>query len=132
MISYFKRVVPYTVSIAELKAKPEKTRLEFLKKRRHKDGQCIDLLFIENDIFDHDSILPSVGDKLFAYKGPMDMGPLDLKNENGEYIGRIPMENSIFPTILLESDISVWCFVEAVDASNTLPEIAVSLYCEEY
>ncbi len=76
-----------------------------------------------------------IGEKLSVKKLEglkQSLPPLVVSRENGEEIGKIPFSHGIFPNLLIERGINLWCYAEAKSFKSDILEIAVSIYCENY
>lgn len=59
-------------------------------------------------------------------------GVLSAKREDGTVIGSLPRAESTLANMLISRGLNLFCFVEAKQFNSGYPEIAVSLYSEEY
>lgn len=59
-------------------------------------------------------------------------GVLAAKRGDGTVIGSLPRAESTLPNMLISRGLNLFCFVEAKQFNSGYPEIAVSLYSEEY
>ncbi|MBO5768229.1 MAG: hypothetical protein J6Q72_00130 [Clostridia bacterium] len=59
-------------------------------------------------------------------------GALAAKREDGTVIGSLPRAESTLANMLISRGLNLFCFVEAKQFNSGYPEIAVSLYSEEY
>ncbi len=121
----------YPITISDMQNRYDEIWKLFVKKKIHKDGVFIDLFFLQA-MWEGEMPVFNFGDKLTVTKGETPDGQLAVLNEKGEFLGLIPSESSIFPNRLLDFNIKLWCFVEAVDTSEFFPAVALSLYCENY
>lgn len=58
--------------------------------------------------------------------------PLTVCKEDGRFIGELPSADSVLPNMLSEQGVNVYCYVEAKDFNGGMPEVAVSIYCDDY
>ena len=59
-------------------------------------------------------------------------GVLSAKRIDGTVIGSLPRAESTLANMLISRRLNLFCFVEAKQFNSGYPEIAVSLYSEEY
>ncbi|MBO5767312.1 MAG: hypothetical protein J6R45_06400 [Clostridia bacterium] len=59
-------------------------------------------------------------------------GVLSAKRVDGTVIGSLPRAESTLANMLISRGLNLFCFVEAKQFNSGYPEIAVSLYSEEY
>ena len=59
-------------------------------------------------------------------------GVLSAKRVDGTVIGSLPRAESTLANMLITRGLNLFCFVEAKQFNSGYPEIAVSLYSEEY
>lgn len=59
-------------------------------------------------------------------------GVLSAKRVDGTVIGSLPRAESTLANMLISRGLGLFCFVEAKQFNSGYPEIAVSLYSEEY
>ena len=133
-----KRTKDYPLNFAYIYDYPDHATEVFKKVKPHKDtfiGLAVleGCFLCENSQEIHETL--QIGEKLGIKQGDgpkHSFPPLLVSRENGEEIGKIPYAHSIFPNVLLDRGISLWCYAEAKNYKSDILEIAVSIYCENY
>ena len=59
-------------------------------------------------------------------------GVISAKRVDGTVIGSLPRAESTLANMLISRGLNLFCFVEAKQFNSGYPEIAISLYSEEY
>ncbi|MBE6691985.1 MAG: hypothetical protein E7586_01460 [Ruminococcaceae bacterium] len=133
-----RKIKDYPLDFSYIRDYPDRATKTFKKAKPYKDT-FIGLAVLEGSFLCENSkeIYESlqIGEKLIVKQvdGPRhSFPPLMVYRENSEEIGKIPSAHSIFPNVLIDRGISLWCYAEAKSFESDILEIAVSINCENY
>ena len=128
----------YPIEIKKFKYDREKIRDIFIEQKPHK-GTFITVAMLNGSFMceNAEEIFKTleIGEKLlvsFDKDSKMLLPSILVHRSDDTFLGRIPRAFSMLPFTLLQRDVDVWCYVEAISFEDEYLEIAVSIYCENY
>ena len=132
------KTTDYPVPLATIIDHPEIAKKIFLEERPHKDTFIgvakLDGSFMADNVGEmYDSL--QIGEKLLLSleEGAKHSLPtLKVLRIDGSFVGYLQYSTAILPNFLISRGIEVWCYAEAKSFNGGLPEIGVSIYCENY
>lgn len=133
-----RKLKDYPVSLSVISEHPKRANEIFLEARPHKGAyigvaklQGSFLCELTGDVFAD----LEIGEKLTVapdLQSKLSLPPLNVTKEDGTFLGILPYAEAILPNILISRGIELWCYAEAKEFKGGIPEIVVSIYCEEY
>ena len=116
----------------------EKMRVhELFAKNRFREGAFIGVCVLQGCPHDDEtkallSALPQ-GERLALVheKEGDTLSPLVVMHGEA-MLGYLPFSDSVLPSMLISRGVSTFCYLEATDLRGLIPELAVSIYCEDY
>ena len=131
--------ITYPVTVADVRENLAECEKIFVKKRIHR-GAFIGLSLLEG-VFtadDPQKLFDSLvfGEKLLIKRDESfkksKRPPLSALRSDGSEAGILPFSESLLPDKLISLGKEVYCFIEAKSFGAGIPDIAVSVYCEDY